>query len=84
MTMSPLYPCGKPSSTGTHNETVKKLTLLFTFIDRTMVESWLRISNPVGMLLVLQSNRNFSIPFTVTAVIHKSCNLIGTLESFEF
>eukprot|EP00112_Aurelia_sp_Birch-Aquarium-sp1_P018563 Seg4444.2 transcript_id=Seg4444.2/GoldUCD/mRNA.D3Y31 product="hypothetical protein" pseudo=true protein_id=Seg4444.2/GoldUCD/D3Y31 len=25
MMMSPLYPCGKPCSTGTHNGTVKKL-----------------------------------------------------------
>ena len=27
MTMSPLYPSGKPCSTGTHNETVKNLAL---------------------------------------------------------
>ena len=27
MTMSPLYPCGKPYSRGTHNETVKDLAL---------------------------------------------------------
>ena len=26
-TMSPLYPFGEPCSTGTHNETVKKLTI---------------------------------------------------------
>ena len=25
MTMSPMYPCGKPCSTGTHNETVKRM-----------------------------------------------------------
>ena len=34
MTMSPLYSCGKPCSTGTHNETVKNLTQLTAF-DRS-------------------------------------------------
>ena len=34
MTMSHLYTCGKPCSTGTHNETVKKLTL-FSAFDRS-------------------------------------------------
>ena len=33
MTVCPLYPCGKPSSTGTRNETVKKLTLFSTIIS---------------------------------------------------
>ena len=27
MTMKPMYPCGKPCSRGTHNETVKHLAL---------------------------------------------------------
>ena len=27
MTMSPLYPCGKPCSTGTYDESVKNLAL---------------------------------------------------------
>ena len=55
VTMSPLYPCGTPCSTGTHNGTVKILTLLSVIINGMMMESWLRISNPMGMLSVLQS-----------------------------
>ena len=31
MTISPLYPCGKPCSTGNHSETVKKLALFSAF-----------------------------------------------------
>ena len=34
LTMSPLYPCGKPCSRGTHNETVKNPALSPTF-DRS-------------------------------------------------
>ena len=34
MTIRPLYSCGKPCSTGTHNERVKKWTLFFAFINR--------------------------------------------------
>ena len=34
MTLSPLYLCGKPCVTGTHNETVKKLALFCAF-DRS-------------------------------------------------
>ena len=34
MTMSPLYPGGKPCSTRTHNETVKNLAL-FSAFDRS-------------------------------------------------
>ena len=82
MMMSPLYPCGKPCSKETHNETVKKLTLLSAVINRIMMESRPQISNPVGMLSVLQSNQN-SITFAVTMLIHKSHNLIGPLESSE-
>ena len=34
MTMSPLYPCGKPRSTGTHNEIVKsKQWRKFSFLS---------------------------------------------------
>ena len=33
-TMSPLYPRGKPCTTGTHNKTVKKMTL-FSAFDRS-------------------------------------------------
>ena len=48
VTMSPLYPCGKPCSIGTHNEIVKKLTLFFVFIHRIMIESELRMSSPMS------------------------------------
>ena len=59
MTMSPLYPCGKPCSTGTHTEMVKKLTLISIIINGIMMESRLRISNNVRILSVLQSNQKF-------------------------
>ena len=37
MTMSPLYPCDKPCSAGTHKtETLKKLAL-FSALDRSIV-----------------------------------------------
>ena len=42
-----------------------------------------QILNPMGMLSVLQLNKN-SIIFAVTIVIHKSCNLIGTQASSWF
>ena len=44
MTMSPLSPCGKPCSTGTHNETVKKLALFSAMINGIMIELQLRMS----------------------------------------
>ena len=87
--MSPLYPCGKPCSTGTHNETMKKLTLfLSAFICRIMmesrplnIESRPRISSECCPFF----NRiESSITFAVAIVIHKSCNLIGTLGRSEF
>ena len=53
MTTSPLYPCGERCSTGTHNKTVKELILFSAIINGMMMESRLRISNPVGMLSVL-------------------------------
>ena len=46
MTMSPLYPCGKPCSRGTHDETVKNLALFSSIINGIMKESRLRISIP--------------------------------------
>ena len=36
--MSPLYPCGKPCSPGTHNEAMKKMTLFSAFDSRIMIE----------------------------------------------
>ena len=59
MAMSSLYPCGKPCSTSTHNETIKKLTLFSSVIDGIMIESLFRIWKPVGMLWVLILNRKF-------------------------
>ena len=44
------------------------------------MELRLGISNPVGILSFLQSNRKL----VVTKVIHKSRNLIGTLGGSEF
>ena len=46
MTMSPLYPCGKPCSRGNHKETVKNLALFSSVINGIMMESRLRISTP--------------------------------------
>ena len=44
MTMSPLYPCGKPCSRGTHNETVKYWAQFSSIVNGIMMESRLRIS----------------------------------------
>ena len=71
MTMSPMYICSQPCSTGTHNETVKKLTLFSALMKGIMIESRLRISNPVRFLSVLQSNRNF---------YHNCCNHSNNLH----
>ena len=84
MTMSPLCPCGKPCSTGTHNKTEEKLTLFSAIINGIMMESRLRVSNPVGMLSVLKTIREFYHIYTVTIVIHKCRNLIGTQGIAEF
>ena len=46
MTRSLLYPCGKPCSRGTHNETVIILALFSSIINGIMKESRLRISIP--------------------------------------
>ena len=40
--------------------------------------------NPVGVFSVLQSNQKFYYIYTVTIVIHKSRNLIGTLGIAKF
>ena len=80
MTMSLLYPCGKPCSTGTHNETVKKLTLFSKVINGITASNL----NPVGVFSVPQSNRKFYHICSVTIVIHKSHNLVGTLGIAEF
>ena len=84
MTTSPLYPCGKPCSRGTNNVKVKNLVLFSSIIKAIMMESRLRNSNPVGVVSILQSNRKFYHIYTVTIVIHKSRNLIGTVGSAKF
>ena len=44
ITMSPLYPCREPCSTGTHHETVKNLTLFSSIINGITMKSQLRIN----------------------------------------
>ena len=39
---------------------------------------------PMGVFSILQSNRKFYHIYTVTIVIHKSRNLIGTLTIAKF
>ena len=77
MTMSPLHPCGKPWSAGTHNETVKNLALFSEIINGIMLESRLRISMPWEWF-------KFYHIHTVPMVIQESRNLIGTLGIVEF
>ena len=80
---SPLYPCDKPSSTGTHNQTAKKLTLSAAFRSRVMMESRPLTSHPSEYYMLF--NRIESpIIFNVTIAIHKSRNLIGTLGNLQF
>ena len=85
--MSPLYPCGKPCSSGTHIETVKNLEkpgpIFFNYhwsYDGITASNL----NPMGVFSILQSNRKFYQICTVTIVIHKSCNLIGTVGVVRF
>ena len=40
--------------------------------------------NPMGVLSILQSNRTFYHIYTLTIVIHKSRNLIGTVGIARF
>ena len=95
--MSPLYLCGKPCSTGTQNETVKRLTLFSAFIRRIMIvitapnlKSRSLISNPAWNLecrsnvISFSSRIDSSIIFAMTIVIHAYRNLIGNLGSSEF
>ena len=97
MTMGPLYPCGKPSSTGAHNETEKKLTIFSASINRIMMESRPQISNhrPISRLMasnfefrtnVISSSIESKILFIFASsiVFHKSRNPISTLGSSEF
>ena len=77
-----LYPC-KPCSRKTSNETVKNLAL-FSLIIRKDDRLTASNLNPVEVFLILQSNRTFYRVYTVTIVIHKSRNLIGTVGIEKF
>ena len=72
MTMSSLYPCGKPGSTRTRIETVKKLTIISAFIKGIMMELRLRTSNPVEILIYRNKSNS------------QTSNLIGTKGGSEF
>ena len=78
MKMSPLYPCGKPCSRGTHNETVKTLGPIFFNHQWNYERITASNLHPVGAFSILQSSRKFYHIHTLTIIIHKSRNLIGT------
>ena len=81
--MSLLFPCGKPCSRGIRNETVKNLALFSSIINGIMMESRLRISIPWGSFQFFNRIEIYHI-YTLTMVIHKSRNLIGTLGIAKF
>ena len=66
MTMSPLYPCSKPCSTGTHIETVTGSL----FCNHQWNYDGITASNlnPVGGFSILQSNPTFYHICSVTIV----------------
>ena len=67
-TMSPLYPCGKPCSTGTRIETVKKLAQFSAISNGIMVEYHWSVFN--------SSIESITHIYTLTiTVIHKSRSL---------
>ena len=68
LTMISLDPCGIPYSTGTPNNTVKKLTLFSAIINRIMMESPSRISNPGWQSRSMTSNLEPRLNVTVKAV----------------
>ena len=82
--MSPLYPCGKLCSRGTHNETVQSLAQFSSIINGIMMESQLGISIPWECFQFFNRIENSITFHTVTMVIHKSCNLIGTVGIVKF
>ena len=79
MTMKPLCPWSKPCSTGTHNETVKKLALFSIFCNHQWNYHGITTSNPMGVFSILQWSQDFYHIYTITTVIQKYHNLIGTL-----
>ena len=86
MTKSLLCLGGKPCSTGTHNqgeivynsENAEGFSAIFCNHQWNHYGITVSNLNPMGAFSIFQSNRNFYHSFTVTTVIHKSRNLIGT------
>ena len=72
--MSPLYPCDKPCSRGTHNETTKNLVLFSSIINGILIDSRLRISIPWEFFRFL--NR--------IEILSHSRNLISTVGIAKF
>ena len=77
--MSPLYPCGKVFSRETHNETVKNLGPIFSHHQWNYDGITVSNLNPIRVFSILQSNQKFYHIYTITIVIHKHRNLIGTV-----
>ena len=76
MTMSPLYPCGKPyTTTGTHNETKNDLAKFSSIVNGIMMESHLESR---GNAISSSIKSKILSHFAVTTVIFKSRNQIGT------
>ena len=84
MTIRPMYPCGKPCSKGTRNETVKNLALFSSIMNGITMESQLRISISWESFQFFNQIKNSITFYTVTIVIHKSGNLIGTVGIAKF
>ena len=84
MMVSPFHPCSKSCSTGTHNETVKNLSLFSSIINRIMMELRLRISIPWECFKFFNRIEPFYHIYTVALLLHESPNLIGTLGIAEF
>ena len=78
MTMSPLYPCSKACSNR------EKLGPIFFNHQWNYDGITASNLNPVGVFSMLQPNRKFYHIYTVTIVIHKSHNLIGTVGIAKF
>ena len=83
MTMSPLYPWGKPCSRWTHNNSEKLDSIFFNHrwnYDGIMASNF----NPLREFSILQSNEKFYHIYAITIVIHKSRNLIYTVGIAKF
>ena len=84
MMTSPLYPCSKPCSKGTNNETVKNLALVSSIIKWNYDGIMALNLSPIEGFPILQSNKKFYHIYTVIIVIHKSRNMIGTVGIVKF